>query len=143
MAGRFTADGRTYPDTPAGHLLAAKDKANGVLYLHGHRMRFWSKETSARPPTGKDSQVARSILRAITAGTVITIAVTVLWAWSTTVTSAGPPPIPRLTRSPLGDYAQMAGTVTGSAPAFFAVTALIYAACFTIAGLRRMNRSDA
>jgi hypothetical protein len=50
MAGKFTVDGRTYPDTPAGHLLAAKDKANGALYLHGHRMKFWSKETGARPP---------------------------------------------------------------------------------------------
>lgn len=50
MAGRFTAEGRTYPDTPAGHLLAAKDKAAGVLQLRGHRMMYWRKETGGRPP---------------------------------------------------------------------------------------------
>lgn len=87
--------------------------------------------------------MARSILRAIAAGTVISIVVTVLWAWSTTLTSAGPPTIPRLTCDPLWDYGQMAGTVTGSVAAFLAVTALIFTACFTIAGLRRMNRRDA
>jgi hypothetical protein len=37
----------------------------------------------------------------------------------------------------------MAGTVTGSVPLMFAVDALIYAFCFTIVGLRRMNRRDA
>jgi hypothetical protein len=84
-----------------------------------------------------------TIRRALTAGTVITIVVAALWAWSTTVTSAGPPPVPRLTGSPVGDYLQMAGTVTGSVPELFAVTALIFTACFTVAGLRRMNRSDA
>jgi hypothetical protein len=87
--------------------------------------------------------VARSIRRALITGTVITIVVSALWAWSTFVTSAGPVPAVRLTRSPAGDYLQMAGTVTGSAPELFAVTALIFTVCFTIAGLRRMNRRDA
>ena len=81
--------------------------------------------------------MARSILRALEAGTVITIAVTALWAWSTTVTSAGPVPALHLTRSPLGDYGQLAGTVTGSVPEFFAVTALIFAVCFIVACRRR------
>jgi hypothetical protein len=84
--------------------------------------------------------VARSILRAITAGTVITVAVAALWAWSTALTSAGQPPVPRLTGNPVGDYLQMAGTVTGSVPLMFAVDALIYMVCFTIAGLRRARR---
>lgn len=84
--------------------------------------------------------MARSILRAFEAGTVITIVVTALWAWSTFVTSAGPDPALHLTGSPLADYGQLAGTVTGSVPALFAVDALIYAACFTIAGLRRARR---
>ena len=74
------------------------------------------------------------------AGTVTTIVATVLWAYSTTLTSAGPPQVPHLTGNPVGDYLQMAGTVTGSAPLMFAVDALIYAACFTIAGLRRARR---
>jgi len=50
MAGRFTAEGRTYADTPAGHLLAAKDKADGKLYLRGHRMMHWRKDAGASPP---------------------------------------------------------------------------------------------
>ena len=79
---------------------------------------------------------------ALVAGTVITIVVTALWAWSTTMTSAGPVPPLHLTRSPLGDYGQLAGTVTGSIPAMFAVDALIYALCFTIAGLRRQARGE-
>jgi hypothetical protein len=87
--------------------------------------------------------VARSIRRALTAGIVITVTVSALWAWSTALTSAGPVPVPRLTRNPLHDYGQLAGTVTGSAPEFFAATAAIFAACFTVAGLRRMNRRDA
>ena len=83
--------------------------------------------------------MARSILRAFTAGTVITIVVTALWAWSTTVTSAGPVPTLHLTRSAPGDYGQLAGTVTGSIPAMFAVDALIYTVCFTVAGYRRRS----
>jgi hypothetical protein len=87
--------------------------------------------------------VARSIRRAITAGTVITVAVSALWAWSTVVTRAGPVPAVRLTRNPVGDYLQMAGTVTGSVPVMFMVDALIFTVCFTIAGLRRINGRDA
>jgi hypothetical protein len=47
MAGRFTAGGRTYPDTSAGRLLARKDETDAKLYLHGHRMKYWRKEASA------------------------------------------------------------------------------------------------
>ena len=87
--------------------------------------------------------MVRSIRRALAAGIVITVTVSALWAWSTALTSAGPVPVPRLTRNPIADYAQMAGTVTGSVPELFAVTAAIFAAFFMVAGLRRMNRRDA
>jgi hypothetical protein len=59
MAGRFTvrsqvgisACERTYADTPAGHLLAARDNAADKLWLRGHEMMHWSKVTAgARPP---------------------------------------------------------------------------------------------
>lgn len=58
MAGRFTARSqagmsvhvRTYKDTPAGHLEAAKDKAFDQLILHDHEMMYWRKEAGARPP---------------------------------------------------------------------------------------------
>jgi hypothetical protein len=84
-----------------------------------------------------------NVRRALAAGTVITMAVTVLWAYSTALTSSGPVPVPRLSRNPVEDYRQLAGTVTGSVPEFFAVTAAVFTACFMIAGLRRMNRRDA
>jgi hypothetical protein len=58
MAGRFTARSvagmsvytRTYRDTPAGHLEAARDKALDQLILHGHEMMFWRKEAKAKLP---------------------------------------------------------------------------------------------
>jgi hypothetical protein len=50
MAGRFTIGNREYADTPAGHLLAAKDKAADKLWLHGHRMTRWHKDAASRPP---------------------------------------------------------------------------------------------
>jgi hypothetical protein len=58
MAGRFTArsqvgvsvNSRTYADTAAGHLLAAKDKAADKLRLRGHQMMHWRKEAGASPP---------------------------------------------------------------------------------------------
>jgi hypothetical protein len=83
--------------------------------------------------------LARSIRRALAAGIVITMAVTVLWAYSTALTSAGPVPVPRLTRNPLHDYGQLASTVTGSVAAMFAADSLIFAACFLVAGYRRRS----
>lgn len=58
MAGRFTVRSqsgisvytRTYKDTPAGRLEAARDKAADTLRLHGHEMRYWRKESKASPP---------------------------------------------------------------------------------------------
>lgn len=81
--------------------------------------------------------MARSILRALAAGTVITIVVTALWAYSTTLTSAGPVPAMHLRHGIIADYGQLAGTVTGSVRAMFAVDALIYASCFAIVARRR------
>jgi hypothetical protein len=50
MAGRFTAGGRTYTDTPAGHLEAARDRVADTLWLRGHEMKHWHKQAGARPP---------------------------------------------------------------------------------------------
>jgi hypothetical protein len=83
--------------------------------------------------------VARSILRALAAGTVITIMVTALWAWSTTLTSAGPVPPLHLRHGLVADYGQLAGTVTGSIRAMFAVDALVYTMCFAVAARRRRS----
>jgi hypothetical protein len=58
MAGRFTVRSqvgisvysRTYKDTPAGHLEAARDKAADRLRTAGHDMMHWRKEAGAQPP---------------------------------------------------------------------------------------------
>lgn len=50
MAGRFTANGRTYTDTPAGHLQAARDRVADKALLRGHDMMHWRKEAQAIPP---------------------------------------------------------------------------------------------
>jgi hypothetical protein len=58
MAGRFTVRHqvgisvyeRTYRDTPAGRLEAARDKAADVLLIRGHSMMHWRKDTRAVPP---------------------------------------------------------------------------------------------
>ena len=41
---------RTYNDTPAGRLEAARDKVNDEAYLVGHRMQYWSKDGRAKTP---------------------------------------------------------------------------------------------
>jgi hypothetical protein len=50
VTGRFKAGGHTYVDSPAGHLLAAQDKAASILRLRGHEMMHWHKDTQATPP---------------------------------------------------------------------------------------------
>jgi hypothetical protein len=50
MAGRFKAGGRTYIDTPAGHLQATRDKVADTARSRGHDMMHWSKVASAAPP---------------------------------------------------------------------------------------------
>jgi len=50
VAGRFEAGGRTYTDSPAGHLQAARDRVADKLRLRGHDMKYWRKEATARPP---------------------------------------------------------------------------------------------
>ena len=87
--------------------------------------------------------MVRSIRRAFTAGTVISAAVTAAWAYSAVLTTAGMPAALHLTRHDLpGDYLRLAGAPTGNGPGLFAVTAAIYTACFTVAGLRRIRSAS-
>ena len=84
--------------------------------------------------------MARRIRRALAAGTVIAFAAAAAMAYTAVLTTAGPAPVPRLTRSPWADYWQVAGAATGSGPVLFAVTAAIYAACLAAAAPRRGRR---
>lgn len=53
---------------------------------------------------------------------------------------AGTQPVPHLTGNLTGDYAGLAGAAAGNGPLLFAVTALIYAACFAVTGWRAAVR---
>lgn len=80
---------------------------------------------------------------ALVTGTALSVAVTAAWSCTATLT-IGSPAAPHLTGDLPGDYAQFAGAATGSSPAaLFAVTAVIYALCLLVSGLRSMNRRDA
>lgn len=80
-----------------------------------------------------------SIRAALAAGTVLSCAVTAAWAF-TAVATIGPPPPLHLTRDLPGDYARLAAAGTGNAVALFAVTAVIFALCFTVSGWRQHRR---
>lgn len=82
------------------------------------------------------------IRAALTAGTVLSLAATAVLSASAALI-AGPAPAPRMGRSLPADYARLAAVPLGSAPALFAVIAVIYAACFFVSGLRRIRRERA
>jgi hypothetical protein len=79
---------------------------------------------------------------ALISGTVLSVAVTAAWSFTSTLTM-GPSLVPHLTRDLPGDYMQVAAAPTGNAVALFAVVAAIYALCLLISGLRTMNRRGA
>jgi hypothetical protein len=78
---------------------------------------------------------------ALTAGTVLSAAVTAVWSFTSTLTM-GPPPALHLTRDLPADYMQLAAAPTGNAVALFAVTAVICALCLFVSGWRRMRREE-
>jgi hypothetical protein len=75
---------------------------------------------------------------ALTAGTVLSLAVTAVWSWTATL-SIGPATPLHLTRDLPGDYAQVAAAPTGNAVALFTVVAAIYTLCLLVSGWRRMR----
>lgn len=83
-----------------------------------------------------------SIRAALTAGTVLSLAVTAAWSWTATLTIGPASPL-SLTGDLPGDYAQLATAATGSTwVALFAVTAVIYAACLLASSWRRLSREE-
>lgn len=79
------------------------------------------------------------MIRALVSGTALSLAVTAAWSYSATL-AVGPAPPLSLTRDLPGDYAQLAAAPTGNAITLFAVTAVIYTACFIVCGLLRIRR---
>jgi hypothetical protein len=75
---------------------------------------------------------------ALTAGTVLSLAVAAAWSFTATLT-IGPPVVPHLTRDLPGDYAMLAAAPTGNAVALFAVVAVIFTLCLFASGWLRMR----
>jgi hypothetical protein len=95
--------------------------------------------TAQHPPASRPPRGGR-LARALAAETVISLLASAAWSYTAVLTMAGPPPALHLTGNLPADYAQAAGTAAGSGPALFAVTAMIYAACFAIAGRQAAPR---
>ncbi len=73
---------------------------------------------------------------ALAAGTVLSVAVTSVWAWTASL-AIGPVPPLRLSRNLVSDYAQLAAAPTGNGWELFAAVAVIYALCLLASGWRR------
>lgn len=79
---------------------------------------------------------------AVTAGTVLSVAVTAVWSWTATLTISSAPAL-HLTRSLPADYAQLAAAPTGTSPwALFGAVAVTYALCLLASGRRHLNREE-
>lgn len=98
-----------------------------------------SPVTAQHPPASRPPRGGR-LVRALAAGTVISVAVSAAWSYTAVFTMAGTQPVPHLTGNLTGDYAGLAGAAAGNGPLLFAVTALIYAACFAVTGWRAAVR---
>lgn len=81
------------------------------------------------------------ICAALVSGTVLSLAAVSAWSW-TAVLTIGPAAPLHLDRDLPADCAQLASAPTGNGPALFAVTAVIYAACFFVSGLRARAKAQ-
>jgi len=78
---------------------------------------------------------------ALTTGTALSVAVTVAWSFSATLTIGQSAPL-HLTGDLPGDYLRLSTAATGSSPwALLAVTAAVYALCLLASGLRGRGKA--
>jgi hypothetical protein len=78
---------------------------------------------------------------ALVSGTVLSLAAVSAWSLTATATIGTARPV-HLSRDLPGDYAALADGATGNGLALFAVTAVIYALCFLVSGLRARARAQ-
>jgi hypothetical protein len=79
---------------------------------------------------------------ALTAGTVLSVAVT--WAWAVTADLTEGPAVPlHLGRDLFSDYAQLADAPAGNGPGLFTAVAVIYTACLLVSRWRGQRRGGA
>lgn len=69
-------------------------------------------------------------------GTIVSLAVTAGWAWSSAVTIGPAGPLHLTWRHPTRSYLLLASAPTGNGAELFGVVAFIYAACLLVSGWR-------
>jgi hypothetical protein len=75
-------------------------------------------------------------------GTIVSLAVTAVWAWMSAVAIGPAGPLDLTWRHPVRSYLMLAAAPAGNGWELFAVVAFVYAACFLAAGLRHARRQD-
>jgi hypothetical protein len=75
---------------------------------------------------------------ALTAGTVVSLAVTAAWSFSATLTIGPDAPL-HLTRDLPGDYVQLAAAPSGNGVTLFAVVAAVFTLCLLVSGWRQIR----
>jgi hypothetical protein len=73
-------------------------------------------------------------------GTILSLAVTAAWAWLSSLTIGPAGPLHLTWRHPAASYLALAAAPAGNGWELAAVVALIYAACFLVAGWRHARR---
>jgi hypothetical protein len=76
------------------------------------------------------------------AGTIISLAVTAVWAWLSALTIGPSGPLDVTWRHPAASYLTLAAAPTGNGLELFAVVAFIFAVCIFVAGWRYARRPD-
>jgi hypothetical protein len=79
---------------------------------------------------------------ALVTGTIVSLAVTAAWAWVSAVTIGPAGPLDLTWRHPARSYLMLAAAPAGNGWELLAVVAVIYAACFLVAGWRRARGHD-
>jgi len=74
-------------------------------------------------------------------GTIVSLAVTAAWAWSSALTIGPAGPLDLTWRHPGSSYLLLAAAPAGNGWELFAVVAVIFAGCFLVSGLRCLRRA--
>jgi len=81
------------------------------------------------------------IRAALVTGTTVSLVVTAAWAWMSALTIGPAGPLYLTWRHPARSYLLLAAAPVGNGWELFTVIALIFAACFLVAGLRQYRRA--
>jgi hypothetical protein len=79
---------------------------------------------------------------ALATGTILSLAITAVWAWLSALTIGPAGPLDVTWRHPEASYLALAAAPTGNGCELFAVVAFIFAVCIFVAGWRYARRPD-